>query len=452
MKVSRERKENSEMVLDIELEPTEMEKSLEEAYRRIVNRVMIPGFRKGKAPRAILERHVGKDALRQEALQHLVPEVYNRAIEEHQIDTIDQPRIEITQLDPVVLRATVPLRPTVKLGDYRSIREEPETAEVAEEEIEATLESLRKQQAVWEPVERSVDFGDLITLSVEGSRSDGTPINEEEVPYRVIKGSPMPLPGFAEELVGMEVGQEREFRISYPDDYPVTDLAGKEFSFKASVSEIKEERLPELDDEFARSLGLGVDNLDALREKVASDLRLRAEQAAQRRYEEKVIEAAVALAEVDYPNVIVEREINRILDEQAQRFREGYRGLEEYFRSINKTVDEVRGEFRPQAVKRVVRSLALNQIMNEEKLEVTPGEIDAEIEMMVNDAKENSEAVAKFFASPAARLTLERSLLTRKTVARLTAIARGEMEETIPVAEAEPDNDQEIAQDSEVGE
>jgi trigger factor len=438
VKVSTERIENSQVVLNIEVEPEEVESSLELAYRRLVKNTAIPGFRKGKAPRALLERFVGKEALLDDALEHLVPEVYNQAIEEQGIEVIAQPQIEVTQTDPVIFKATVAIRPSIELGDYRQIRLAPEPVVVAEGEVAAAMEQLRYQQAPWVPAERPVQFGDLVTIDVEGSVDGEMVVNEKGTEYHVLQDLPVPVPGFAGELSGMEREQEKEFALSFPAEHQVKDLAGREYRFKVKVSEIKEKRLPELDDEFAKATGRGYDSLDSLREQVATDLKARAEARARKELEAKAVEAAVEQAQVEFPPILVEEEIDRMLSEQAGQFRQGRQGMEEYLRNIGKTSDELREESRPEATRLVTHSLVLGKLAEEEKVEVSPAEVDADVEAMVRGAGERGEELRRLFASPTARQSIERALLTRKTVQRLieiTSTPEGAGEEAVSISE-----------------
>jgi len=438
VKVSTERIENSQVVLNIEVEPEEVENSLELAYRRLVKNTAIPGFRKGKAPRALLERFIGKEALLDDALEHLVPEVYNQAIEEQGIEVIAQPQIEVTQTDPVIFKATVAIRPAIELGDYRQIRLAQETVVVAEDEVAAAMEQLRYQQAPWVPAERPVQFGDLVTIDVEGSLDGEMILNEKGTEYQVLQNLPMPVPGFAEELSGMEGGEEKEFSLSFPAEHQVKELAGKEYRFKVNASEIKEKKLPELDDEFAKSTGRGYDTLDSLREQVAADLKARAEARARKELEKKAVEAAVEKARLEFPSILVEEEIDRMLSDQAGQFRGGRQGMEEYLRNMGKTSDELREELRPEATRRVTHSLVLSKLAEEEKIEVSPAEVDADVETMVRGAGERGEELRRLFASAPARQSIERTLLTRKTVQRLIEISstpEGAGEAAVPTSE-----------------
>jgi trigger factor len=425
VKVTEEKTENRQAFLTIEMEPAEVEKSLDEAYHRLVKRVNIPGFRKGKVPRAILERYLGKEGFLEDALNHLLPQAYEKALVEQQIEAIAQPHIEIVQTDPVIFKATVPLAPVIKLGDYHNIRITPDPVEVTEDKVNAVIEQLRHQNATWESVERVVDFGDLVVLDVK-SDIDGEPfINQEGVQYQVFRDSPFPAPGFAKQLPGMKKGEEKEFKLQLPSDYPRGELAGKEPSFKVRVVEIKQEILPELNDEFAKQLGSELDTVAALREEVTNNLKLRAEEKARTDFEEKVIEAVADQAQVEFPPVLVEMEIHRLIDEQSRRFQMQGGNLEEYLKSINKTEEQLHEELHPLATKRVTRSLVLGKVAEEEKIEVGESEIDAEIENMLKDTTEKKEELQKIMNTPQYRDSMKQILMTRKTVNRLVEIAKG---------------------------
>lgn len=424
MKVTREKIENSQAFLTIEMEPAEVEKSLAEAYRRLVKRTNIPGFRKGKAPREVLERYLGKESFMEDALNHLVPQAYEQALKEQQIEAIAHPHIELIQTDPVIFKATVPLMPVVKLGDYHHIQVAPEPVEVTDDQVDAVIERLRHQNATWEPVDRAADFGDLLVLDIE-SQIEGEPfINQKGAQYQVLRDSPYPVPGFGEQLVGMKKGEEKEFKLELPADFP-GELAGKEASFKVKVVEIKEEILPELNDEFASQLGPELKTVAALREEVTNNLKLRAEEKARMDFEEKVIDAVVDQAEVEFPPILVEAEIHRLIDEQSRRFQVQGGSLEEYLESVNKTEEQLHEELHPIATRRVTRSLVLGKVAEEEKIEVDESEIDAEIENMLSNAGENKEELRRALNSPRSRESIKQILMTRKTVNRLVEIAKG---------------------------
>lgn len=423
MKVTRDKTENSQVFLTIEMEPAEVEAALQKSYSRLVKKANVPGFRKGKAPREILERYLGKDALFNDALEYLLPEAYEDAVKEQNIEVFAQPQIEIAQLDPVVFKATIPIKPTVELGDYHSLKVARQPVEISDDDVNQAIEHLRHNYATWEPVERAVDFNDLVVLDIE-SNIEGTPfINQKGTQYQVIRDAPGPVPGFAEQLVGMKLDGEKEFKLKFPADYARSELAEKEPTFKVKIIEIKQELLPELNDEFARQVDSEVDTLSSLRQKIDASLRLRAEEATRIDYEEKVVGAVTDQAQLEYPPVLVEMEISRLLDEQLRRWQMSGQDIEHYLSRTGKTEEELREELRPLAVERVTRSLVLSKVAEEESTEVSESEIDAEIENLTKDETENKDKIKEVFNTPQSRESIKRWLLTRNTVKRLVEIA-----------------------------
>jgi len=425
VKVTNEKTEGCQAFLTVEMEPGEVEESLERSYYRLAKKTNIPGFRRGKAPRTILERYIGKERLLEDALNSLLPEAYEKAIKEQKIEAFAQPHIEIAQTDPVIFKVAVPLTPMIKLGDYHHMQVAPEPVELTEDDVSAAIEQLRHQHATWEPVERPVAFNDLVVLDVDSDIENKPFINQKGAQYQVLRELPLPAPGFAEQLVGMKRDEEKEFKLQFPVDYPRGELAGKEPSFKVRVTEIKQERLPELNDEFAKEISPDFKSLDSLREKVSTNLRLRAEEKARMDFEERVIEAVVDITELEFPPILVEMETDQLINQQLRRWQMGGKGLEEYLSSINKTEEELRQELHPLATKRVTRSLTLGRIAEEEKFEVSDAEISAEIENMTKSATENKDELNKFLNTPQARKSIEQVLITRKTIQRLVEIAKG---------------------------
>jgi len=426
VKVTNEKVENSQAFLTIEMEPAEVEESLEESYHHLAQITNIPGFRKGKAPRAILERYINRESLLKEALGALLPKACEKAIKEQKLEAIAQPQIEVTQTDPVVFKATVPLRPAVKLGDYHNIRVTPEPAEVKEDDVGAIIERLRHQHATWEPVERPVGFNDLVVLDVESSIEDKPFINQKGAQYLAVQNQPFPVLGFAEQLVGMKRDEGKEFQLQFPADYPKGELAGKKASFKVRVIEIKQEKLPKLNSEFAKGINPDCKTLNSLRKHTLANLKLRAEEKARIDFEEQVMEAAADTAQVEFPPILVEREIDRLLNQRLRRWQADGNSLEEYLSSINKTEEEVREELRPLATKRTTWALALGEIAEQEKIKVSDSAINTEIKNIIKGVAENKKSeINKFLNTPESRKSIEQTLLTHKTIEWLVEIAKG---------------------------
>jgi len=425
MKITREKEENRQVFLNIEMEPAEMETELDLAYQRLAQRADIPGFRKGKAPRAVLERHIGKDRLLEDALNNLLPQAYEKALKEQELEPIASPAIEITQNDPVIFKATVSLKPVIELGDYQSLKLKPEPPDAIDDELNNLLEQLRRQHGTWEPAERPAGFDDMVTLDIDSQVEDKPFIKQEGVQYQLLKNQTAPAPGFAEQLVGMGGGEEKEFKLLLPADYAQAELAGKEASFKVKINEVKQLRLPELDNEFATAVNPEFKSFDELKKRVSENLKLMAEDRAKREFEERVVDAAVDLSPVDFPLVLVEMEIDRTLEQQAQQLQANNMGMEEYLSRIGKKEEELREELRPAATKRVLRSLVLGRITEAEKIEVSTADIDAELDRMIQGAGEKKDEAKKQLDNPQVRSSLEQILATRKTVQRLVEIAGG---------------------------
>jgi len=424
VKVSTENLGNCQAVLTIEAEDSELDKSLDEAYHHLVNEVSIPGFRKGKAPRAILVQHIGKKNLLEEALEYLIPQLYKQAIESQEIEPIARSEIEIIKTEPVVFKAIVSLKPEVKLGDYNSIRLEPgPVTKIAKKEVTAAMEEFRERQGAWVPVDRSVELGDLVTMDIEANVGGRPWLNHKDILYEVDKDSSSPVPGFASHLQGAEKNKEMTFSLTIPDDYPIKEMCGKEGTFKVTVTEIKEKQLPELDDELAQSAGY--DNLADMSKKVAADLRAKAEARNRSELRQKALDALVEISEVNYPPVLEDEEITGLLRDEAQRL--GFRELADYLKRSGKTEEELKQELRPIAKKRLAQGLVLGKLAEEEKIEISSSEVDNKVDEITNGA-EDKEKARQFFSLPQVRQSIEQSLHTQKTMDRLLQIAIGNAE------------------------
>lgn len=425
MKVTREKTENSQVFLTIEMEAQEVEESLTASYQRLARRANIPGFRKGKAPRALLERYLSKDSVLEDALNQLLPQAYEKAIKEQQIEAIARPEIELVQTDPVIFKARVPLAPEVQLGDYQKVRLKPEPVKVTDAKVKEVMEQLRHQNATWESVDRAVAFDDLAILNIESQVDGATFINREGAQYLVAKEANSPAPGFAEEIAGMKKGDEKSFSIKLPEDYFRKEFAGKEARFTVKMLEVKQAILPELNDDFAAQLGPEIKNLNDLKAEVTRNLKMRAEANARADFEEKVIDAVVASAKIEFPPVLVDAEIHRMIHEQARQLERQGANLEEYLKSVDKTEEQLHEELHTVATRRVTQSLALGKVAETEKIEVSEKEIDEEIETMLNNVAGEKKELENAFKTPASRDSMRQVLLTRKTVGRLTEIAQG---------------------------
>ncbi len=430
MKVSSQRLPESQVVLEIEVDQEQMERSLDRAYRKLVQRVEVPGFRKGKTPRNMLERHLGRDRLLREAIDILIPEAYNEALDSQEIDAIDQPSIELIKDEPLSFKATVPIRPTVELGDYTKLRVDREFAIPDEKDVDESLEDLRRRYAVHEPVERPVQTGDFVTGNVRIVIEGREVFKDEDAEFRLRESATVFLPGFAEGMIGAKKGEVLEVTVNVPPGEQ--ELSGKSGTATVLVKEIKQERLPDLNDDFAREVGEGFASLDALRDRLRNDLRQQLEAQAEENYREKALTMLVDEAPaIEYPPVLIDREIERLIRDQA---RSAGRDVDSYLELIKKDAQQIKEDLTPAAMERVRRSLALSRLAEDEKIEVEPAEVEAEIERIVSSSGQQADQLRKLFASPDARSSIGRSLLTRKTMDRLAAIAGDDYAATAAVA------------------
>ena len=421
MKVSAERIPQSQVVLEIEVEPERVEKSLDAAYQRLARRTNVPGFRKGKAPRAMIERYLGHDALLQEALDSLIPEVYREAIDEQEIDPIELPHVEMVSTDPLIMKATVPVRPTVELGDYQSMWVPRDPIAVLPEQVDEAIEQLRHRYANLQPVNRPLKWGDILRAEIAISADGRTLVDQRDAEFQLREDATVFLPGLAEKLVGREKGKEEEIELSLPEDFGDPDLAGKPCRCRVLIHEIKEEEMPPLDDSFARQVGEGFPSLEKLRERLAADIREAEQQSSLERYRSQIITTLEESARLEYPPVLVEKEIDRLLREQLGPAGDAS-GLERFLRRVGKTEEQLRDELRPAAEQRLRRSLLLSKVAEVENIEVSDGEIDQDIERMVAAAGPRAGEVRRLFDNPNGRDAISGSLFTRKTWDRLVSI------------------------------
>ena len=448
VKVTKEASSTVEVILNVEMDAADEDPYIDRSYRRTVGRLNIPGFRKGKAPRSIVENYVGRVALLQEALDFMIPETLNQALQEQEIQAFVEPRVEVTELEPVSFKATVPLEPTVDLGEFYSVRLEKESVEISEEEVDRTLERIRREMAPWEPVSRPVQFGDLLNLNVQGEMDGEEVVNDQEIDYIPEVTNVLPFPGFAENLEAMEEGHTREFNVTIPEEYPRAEYAGREVAFKVEVLSIKEKALAELDDEFAKGVGEGFDDMEALRAHILERITGEAEAQANYAFQEQSMNSLLESATITASDLLLEREIQNMQDERERMLRNQRLDLDTYLSYVGKTEEEFHDELRPIAEDRLNRMLVVRKLAQEEGLEVSIEEVQAEIDEMVSTTSdENRAAMRRMFNSESSRESIRASLLNQKVMTRLVEIVQG----LEPGAE-EPDAEEDVADQPVAGE
>lgn len=427
MKVTRERLPESRVQLDIEVDQERLDRSLNDAYKRLAVRTRVPGFRPGKAPRALVERHLGRDRLMSEALDKLVPDVYNEAIAQEDIDAIAGPELDKVELEPVRLKFIVPIRPVVDVGDYRSVRVEREPVEVTDEMVDEQIQLLRRRHALHAPVERPAQWDDVITVDIRGVIDGEEFVRDEDGEFFLREGQTLFVPGLAEAFVGIKKGEEKSVDLVIPDDFRPERLQGKIATFTLAVKEVKEEQLPEADDEFANQVNADeFPTFDALRERIRKDITETLEAQEKSRYQAAALDSMVEGATLEYPRLLVDREIDHLIRDQMGNDQQTYLA---YLARVGRSEAEYRDSLRETAEQRLRRGLVLGRLTEAESIEVTPEEIEAEVDKLVAPMGDEAERFRQMFSSAEGVQTIRRNLLTQKTLERVAAIASGEAEE-----------------------
>ncbi len=428
MVITTERLPRALVSIEIEVDQERLEKHMDRAVARLSKQVRVPGFRPGKVPRRNLERHVGPGVLLQEALEELVPEVYQEALLSENIDAIDQPDISLKSTEPLVVTATVPVRPEIDLKDYRSLRAPKPEVNITEAQVTEALAAIRRRHAVLEPVDRPIQWDDTVradvTVAVDGQDE---PHVEEDAEFPVREGAVVSLPGFVEQLVGLERGEHHiEFQV--PDDFPAKEIAGKTAKYDITIHEVKQEVLPELDDEFVASLDEdGVATVAEMDARVRSDLQGQAERMLLGDYQDEVVDLLIATSVLDYPEVLVDREIDRIIDRDSNHASHTQEGLNNWLAASGKSLDELREELKERADLTVRRALVIGHLIDEEDVEITEEMIDAEIDSLAGQMggganPESLSAVRGLFDTPDGRGSIKNQLITKTALERLTEI------------------------------
>jgi len=436
LNVTRDSVTPTEVTLTISMDAEDEEPFLNRSYRRVASRVRIPGFRPGKAPRAIVESQLGRDTLVHEALEFMIPESLDKVLKDEDIRAFIEPQLEMIDTAPVSFKAVVPLEPIVDLGEFLSIRLERDEVEVTDEQVEQVLEELRFESAPWEPVERPVAFGDQVTMNVKGNIGGEQAIDDEAIDFIPQQDNNLPLPGFSIYLEGMTEGQSKEFTLSVPDDYPQQDYAGKECRFNVDMIAIKEKNLPELDDEFAKGVRDGFETLDALSDHIRQRLNEEAEAAATRRLELSSLEEVKKLAKIEASELVYQRELDLMYEERERSLRNQRMDMELYLSYVGQTEEELREQMKPQAEDRLNTVLLLRKLADVENIDISDEDVDDEITNLITSTGGESEAAMKqALSTDNAKESIRTSLMNRKIMARLVEIVQG-TESASPAPEA----------------
>ncbi|HAA7790309.1 TPA_asm: trigger factor [Listeria monocytogenes] len=397
MSVKWEKQEGNVGKLTFEIEQEKVKEGLDRAFVKVRKTLNVPGFRKGKVPRQIFNQHFGEEALFQDALDILLPEVYSAAIDEAGIDPVDTPQVNIESMEKGetwVLTAEVTVKPEVKLGDYKGLEVEKRETELTTEELEAELKQLQERQAELVVKEDApAENGDTVILDFEGFK-DGVAFEGGQAENHSLElGSGQFIPGFEEKLVGLKAGDEADIELTFPEEYHAEDLAGQPVVFKVKLHEIKTKEVPALDDELAKDIDEEVETLDELKEKISKRLQEAKEESVAQAKQEEVIAKAVENAEVDIPHAMVHHEADHLMNHFAQDLQAQGLTPELYYQFTGQTEEAMHAQMEKDAEKRVKMNLVLEAIAEAENIEPTEEAIDEEISTLAEKYGMEKDAV-----------------------------------------------------------
>lgn len=395
MKANWEKTEKNLGVLTVEIPEDVVAEAIDKAYIKVRKEVNLPGFRKGKIPRNILEKRFGIEIFYEEASHILLQDSYPKAIEETNIEPVDKPEIDIEQMEagkPFIYKATVTVKPEVELGEYTNLGLEKVEKAITDEEVNGEIDRIRGQHAVLEVLQEgaNIENGDTAIIDFVGS------IDGIEFPggagenHPLVIGSGSFIPGFEEQLVGKKAGEQVDVEVSFPEGYHAEDLAGKPAVFKVTINEIKRKVLPALDDEFAKDNNF--DNVDALKEDVTNKLKEKAALESQREYENKAVDKVLENSNVEVPAVMIDDKVEEMLKEMEQSLSQQGLNLETYFQFTGSSLEQAKEQIRPQAEQDVKFSLIIEAIVAKEGIDVTDEDFQKELE---NIAKAYNQEVDK---------------------------------------------------------
>ncbi|MEK3852947.1 trigger factor [Cytobacillus sp. FSL H8-0458] len=403
MSAKFEKLEGNRGVLTIEVDAEKVTEGLDAAFKKVVKQVNVPGFRKGKMPRGMFEKRFGVESLYQDAVDYLLPEAYANAIDETGIEPVDRPEIDVEQIEKgksLIFKATVTVKPEVKLGEYKGLEVKPLDTNVTDEDVNNELTSLQERQAELAVKEEGkAENGDTVVMDFEGFVDGEAFEGGKAENYSLELGSGQFIPGFEEQLIGTAAGESKDVEVSFPEEYHAAELAGKPATFKVTVHEIKTKQLPELDDEFAKDADEEVETLDALKEKIKTRLEESKKHEAEHHIRDTAVEAAAANAEMEIPAAMVDTEVNRMMQEFEQRLQMQGMNLELYFQFSGQDEAALREQMKEEAEKRVRVNLTLEAIAKAENIEVSDEEVTEELNKMAEMYNMSADQITQALGS-----------------------------------------------------
>jgi len=437
MKVTTERLEHCQVNVTIELDAAEVDEKLRESARKISRKFNVPGYRRGHAPFAAVIRTFGRAAIQEQALEDFGQDWYDAALAQVEAEPYQPGELRDVEWDPFRMTVLLPVAPEVELGDYRAVRLPFEPEPVTDDKVEERLKSIQEAHAQWVPVDRPAAMGDQVALELIGKIGEEEVVRQEGQEIILSEKASQPVPGFAVEIVGLSAAEEKSFGLTYPADHEDEQLAGREVAFTVRLQAVKQKELLPIDDDLAPVVG-DYDSLADLRSAIRQQLEAEAIDAAKPDYLDKLLQAMIdQAAKLDYPPQAVERESDRALSRMERDLEGAGIHLDKYLEMIGKTREAYKADFRPAAEVRLKKRLVLVEVAKREGLDVTEGEVDAEIARLLDRLGDEDEGLRGAITSPEGHLSIADDILTTKTQLRVIAIGRGEAPPLPEPAEAE---------------
>ena len=390
MSLQMEKMEKNMAKLTIEVSAEDVEKAMQSAYQKAKGRISIPGFRKGKAPRKMIEQMYGKGVFLEDAVNALIPEHYSKALGECELEIVSQPKIDLVQTEPgkaLIFTAEVAVKPEVTLGEYKGVEVPKSEIEVTDEEVDAEVKKEQEKNSRTINVEdRAAQLNDIVTIDFEGS-VDGVPFDGgQATEYPLTLGSNTFIPGFEDQLVGAKVGDDVDVKVTFPEEYQAKELAGKEAIFKCAVKKIEAKELPELDDDFAKDVS-EFDTLAEYKEHVKTNLVEKKENEAKHAKEDAAVDKIIENAQMDIPEAMLETQCRQMLDDFSRRMQSQGLSMDQYFQFTGMTAEKMMEDMKPQALKRIQTRLVLEKVAEVENIQPTEEEVNEEISKMAEAYK-----------------------------------------------------------------
>lgn len=400
MSLQVEKLEHNMAKLTIEVPAEDVEKALQAAYLKERSKIRLPGFRKGKVPRQMIEKMYGPEVFYDEAANHMISEAYGKAFDECELQIVSQPKIEVVQIEKgksFIFTAEVAVKPEVTLGEYKGLKVDKVSTRVTQKEVDEEIEKERERNArTIDVTDRAVQDKDMVTLDFEGFVDGEAFEGGKGENYPLTIGSGSFIPGFEEQLIGAQIDKETEVKVTFPEDYQAEELAGKDAVFKCTVHQIKAKELPELDDEFASDVSESCETLEDYRAEVKAKIKERKEREGRQKKEDQAVEQAIENSQMDIPQPMIDLEAKQLADDFARRLMQQGMSAEQYFQLTGLSEDKIIEELKPQAEKRIKTRLVLEAVVAAEGIQVSDERLDEELQKMADSYQMEVEKLKEF--------------------------------------------------------